>query len=128
MPYDHQLAGRVRDLLAGLTGYTERPWSGGLRFCLSRRTCCGVIASDLIVRVADDEYDDALARPHSRPFGVNRAGRRLVAIAPEGWRVSRALALWVTRGVEAALAARADEISRAGQTRPAPTVARRGRR
>jgi hypothetical protein len=112
MAYDENLARRVRELLAHLAGYAERPWPGGLRFTLSRRTCCGIVGADLIVRVGDDEHADALGRPHARAFGTRRAGRRLVAVAPAGWRTSRALALWVSRGVEAVLAARADEQSR----------------
>ena len=42
MPYDEQLAERVRAVLAGQSGLTERKMFGGLCFMLAGNMCVGV--------------------------------------------------------------------------------------
>lgn len=97
MPYDEQLADRVRDVLAPEPGLTERKMFGGLAFMLDGHMCCGVVGSDLMLRLGIDGADGALARPHVRPMdftGKPLAG--MVYVAPAGLR-GVALRRWVER-------------------------------
>ena len=42
MPYDQDLAARVRDNLKGTPGLTEQKMFGGIAFMLHGHMCCGV--------------------------------------------------------------------------------------
>ena len=97
MPYDEQLADRVRDVLGPEPGLTERKIFGGLAFMLDGHMCCGIVGSDLMLRLGIDGADGALARPHVRPMdftGKPLAG--MVYVAPAGLR-GVALRRWVDR-------------------------------
>jgi TfoX/Sxy family transcriptional regulator of competence genes len=93
--YDEKLADRVRHLLAGDPGLTERKMFGGLAFMLEGHMCCGIVGDELMLRLGVDGAEAALARQHVRPMdftGKPMAG--MVYVAPEGLR-GRALRRWV---------------------------------
>ena len=99
MAYDHQLAARVRGLLATRPGYSERKMFGGLCFMLNGHMCCGIVGDELMVRLAPDKYEDALARPHARPMDfTGRPMKGMVYVGTEGIKGESALAEWVERG------------------------------
>ena len=61
--------------------------------------CCGVVGSDLMVRVGPDGYDDALRRAHTREMDfTGRPMRGMVYVAADGVRPTRDLRAWVERG------------------------------
>ena len=99
MAYDEKLAGRVRDLLAARPGYSERKMFGGLCFMLNGHMCCGIVGDELMVRLAPDKYEDALARPHARPMDfTGRPMKGMVYVGTGGIKADGALAEWVERG------------------------------
>jgi hypothetical protein len=51
MPYDQELAARVRALLAGRSDLREQKMFGGLTFMVGGGMCCGVNGDELIVRL-----------------------------------------------------------------------------
>ena len=61
MAYDEGLATRVREVLGDRPGLAERQMFGGLAFLLHGNMACGVRADDLIVRVAADDAETAMA-------------------------------------------------------------------
>jgi len=61
---------------------------------------CGVHKNDLIVRVGPEKYEEALSRPHARPFDMT--GRPMagwVMVAPEGCETESDLKAWVKQGL-----------------------------
>ena len=105
MAYDLQLAARVGELLADQTDMTERKMFGGLTFMLRGNFCCGVVKDELCVRVGDDAYDAALARPYVRVMDFT--GRPMpgwVFVASDALRTEVELDDWVGQGVRYALA------------------------
>ena len=99
MAYDDQLAARVRDLLASKPGYSERKMFGGLCFMIGGNMACGIVGDELMVRLAPDKYEDALARPHARPMDfTGRPMKGMVYVGTEGIKGESALAEWVERG------------------------------
>jgi len=67
MAYDEDLATRVREVLGEQPGVTEKQMFGGLAFLVHGNMACGVRGEDLIVRVAADTAEAALAEPGVRP-------------------------------------------------------------
>ncbi len=101
MAYDDDLARRVREQLAGEPAVTEKAMFGGLAFLLRGNMAVGLSGDELMVRVGPDASDDALARPHTRPFDMTgRPMKGWILAASEGVSEERDLAAWVTRGVE----------------------------
>jgi TfoX-like protein len=70
MAYDEALADRVRDALSGRPGLTERKMFGGIGFMLGGNMCVGVHGDELIVRIAPEQTEEALTRPHTRVFDM----------------------------------------------------------
>lgn len=105
MPYDPQLADKVRSQLSVHKQSREQLMMGGIVFLLRGNLCCGVDRNDLIVRVGPDRYEEALCRPHVRPMDITgRALKGFVLVGPQGYSPAGALRRWVQRGVDFALA------------------------
>ena len=66
MAYDEQLAERVRAVLAGEEGLTERKMFGGLAFMLDGNMACGIVRDELMLRLGPEAADRALDGPHVR--------------------------------------------------------------
>jgi hypothetical protein len=100
MAFDEALAQRLRTLFRRIPGYSERRMFGGLCFMVAGRMCCGVVGSDLMVRVGAPGHEAALRRPHTRPMDfTGRPLRGFVYVAPPGYRSGPSLAAWVQRAV-----------------------------
>jgi hypothetical protein len=96
MAYDEDLADRIRALIAGEAGLTEKKMFGGLAFLIGGNMAVAASGQGgLLVHVAADDTEALLAEPHARPMVMR--GRRM-----EGWlRVDDEgeLEPWVRRGV-----------------------------
>jgi len=101
MAYDEGLADRVRDLLAIRSGLTERKMFGGIAWMLDGNMACGVAGDELLVRVAADDYERALAERHTRVFDMTgRPMKGFICVTPEGVADDEGLAGWVDHGAD----------------------------
>jgi TfoX/Sxy family transcriptional regulator of competence genes len=101
MAFDDQLARRVRTLLAEVPDVSEQRMFGGLAFLVSGHMACGIVGSDLMLRLGEAGADAALDRPHVRPMDfTGRPMRTMVYIAAEGIVTDPALEHWVEHAVE----------------------------
>ncbi len=104
MPYDEQLVGRVRGVLAKKRTVAERKMFGGLTFMLRGNMACGVENDRLMVRVGPDAYDDALGQPHAQMMNfTGRPMKGFVFVEPAGLKSDKDLEAWVQRGVDFAM-------------------------
>ena len=102
MAYDEDLANRIRELMAGEKGVTEKKMFGGLAFLIGGNMSVAASGQGgLMVRVDPDETDELLAEPHARPMEMR--GREMqgwLRVDTEGVSTKRELEPWVRRGVE----------------------------
>ena len=101
MAYTDELAERVRALLDGRSGVTERKMFGGVAWMIEGNMACGVIGDGLLVRLGPDGAERALAQEHVGPMEFT--GRRMggfVVVEAEGVADPSALGLWVDAGAE----------------------------
>jgi TfoX/Sxy family transcriptional regulator of competence genes len=102
MAYDQELAHRLRELLAGEEGVTEKAMFGGLAFLLHGNMA--VTASSrggLMVRVGTEASDGALARPHTKQ--IEMRGRPMpgwIHVTADGVKTKRQLGVWVRHAVQ----------------------------
>ena len=110
MPYDEQLAARVRQVLRHRTDITERKMFDGLAFLRHGKMCCGIVGQDLMVRVVEKDMPLALGRAHVRPMDfTGRPLREFVYVAPRGISTERSLREWVRKGLAFVMRAEAGQ-------------------
>ena len=98
MPYDEELAARVRTALAGRDGVTERKMFGGLAFMLGGHMCCGVVKEDLVLRLGPAEAERALEEAHARPMDfTGKPLKGFVYVGPGGLETDGELRGWLER-------------------------------
>ena len=99
MAYDTALAERVAALLAARSGVTERKMFGGIGWMVTGNMACGVSGDELMVRLAPEDAERALAEPDVRPFEMGgRRSRGFVLVAGHAVAGDDALASWVDAG------------------------------
>ena len=104
MAYDERLTERVLDILGAEQSLVQKQMFGGGAVMLQGNLACGVIRSDLIIRVPKDEYEAALTRPHVREMDfTGRPMRGWVVVGPEATDDDRSLQDWVATGAAYAL-------------------------
>jgi TfoX/Sxy family transcriptional regulator of competence genes len=99
--YDEDLAQRAREVLAVRSEVTERKMFGGIAFMVAGNMACGVLGEDLIVRLGDEEGEQALAEDGVRPFDfTGKAMKGIVYVSPERISDDARLAEWVEAGAD----------------------------
>ena len=100
MVFDEDLAARTRAALGDVRGVTEIKMFGGLCFTVHGNMAVGVMGDDLMVRLAPDEGEAALAHCGVRPMDfTGKPMKGFVYVGPEGLKTERMLIGWVSRGV-----------------------------
>ncbi len=100
MSCDEQLVERVRAVLGRTRGTAERRMFGGVCFTLNGNMACGVVNTDLMVRVGPHRYADALRQPHVREMDfTGRAMKGYVFISAPGIKSNSSLKYWIESGV-----------------------------
>jgi TfoX/Sxy family transcriptional regulator of competence genes len=98
--YDEDLAYRVRELLGGDPGVTERAMFGGLAFLVGGNMAIAVSGQGGILVRAGPAEADRLVTSGRADVAVlgGREMRGWLRVAPEQLRSKRQLASWVQRG------------------------------
>jgi len=101
MPYDEDLANRIRELIASEASVVEQRMFGGLAFLVAGNMSVAVSGQGgLLLRCDPAKTDALLAKPHAQPFEMR--GRTMsgwLRVHPDGVRSKRQLERWVARGV-----------------------------
>jgi TfoX/Sxy family transcriptional regulator of competence genes len=98
--YDEGLAARVRTLLDGRAGVTERRMFGGLAFLLDGHMACGVQGDRLVLRLGPEGAAAALKRPHTKPMDfTGKPLASMVYVEADGCRRGTDLCRWVERAL-----------------------------
>jgi hypothetical protein len=100
MAYDEQLAARVQALLPAHLEVQERKMFGGLAFLIGGHMSCGLVGERLMVRIAPESYDRALAQPHVLPMDfTGKVMRGFIFVEPAGIAADAELSDWLNIGV-----------------------------
>lgn len=100
MPYDEDLADRMRRIYSSRMDVVEKKMFGGLVFMVSGHMSCGIAREELMVRVGAEGYADALAEPFAREMDLSgRSMRGFVLVEPEGFDTEEQLRLWIERSL-----------------------------
>ena len=101
MAYDERLAARIRDVVQGEPGLTEKRMFGGLAFLVCGNMAVSASGQGGVLARVDPAQTDRLARnAHVDPFVMR--GRTMdgwLRVDDDGVRTKRQLEPWVARGV-----------------------------
>jgi TfoX/Sxy family transcriptional regulator of competence genes len=101
MAYDEKLAARIRELVAGEQGITEKKMFGGLAFLVGGHMAVAASGrGGMMVRVDPAESDALVARTTARV--VEMRGREMpgwLRVETDDVKTKRQLEAWVARGV-----------------------------
>ncbi len=97
MAYDEQLAARVRKVLEGSPGITEKRMFGGLAFMKHGHMFVGISGTRrLMARVGKDNHAASLARAHVSPMDfTGKPMTGYVYVEPAGLVKDADLTFWV---------------------------------
>ena len=100
MAYDEELAQRIRELVAGTRGVTEKKMFGGLAFLVGGNMAVAASGQGgLLVRVDPDESDALVASGKARLMEMRgRTMRGWLRVDAGQLRTARDLGRWVERG------------------------------
>jgi TfoX N-terminal domain len=100
MAYDEALADRIRAYLGVRPNVTEKKMFGGLSFLIGGHMCCGVVGTDLCLRLGKEAAGLALNREHVREMDfTGRPLRSMVYVEPAGLRTAAVLGAWIDQAV-----------------------------
>ncbi|WP_407688637.1 TfoX/Sxy family protein [Mycobacterium sp. HUMS_1102779] len=93
MPYDEDLADRIRELLGAERGIEEKRMFGGLAFLIDGNMCVAVSGQGgLLVRVPPGDTDQLAGRAHVGPMVMaGRETRGWLRVEGAGVRTARGL-------------------------------------
>lgn len=101
MAYNEYLAERIRRTLAHRNDVEEKKMFGGLCFLVRGKMAAGIVKDDLMVRVVESKYREALGKPHCREMDfTGKPLKGFLYVGPDGTDAERDLEEWVGMGIE----------------------------
>lgn len=95
MAYDEGFAERIRAML-GEREIVAKKMFGGIGFMVNGNLCCGIYKNHLMLRVAEDIYEDLAKRPGAMLFEMRgRVMKGWVFVQPEAVKTDAALKKWM---------------------------------
>jgi hypothetical protein len=101
VPYEEDLANRIRELIAAEPGLTEKRMFGGLTFMIDGNMSVSVSGrGGIMLRCDPTETEELRDKPHAGPLEMRgRVMDGWLRVGPEGLQTKRQLERWVTRSV-----------------------------
>src|ERR1700750_2666876 len=101
MAYDEALAERGRAVIRARSDVPERKMFGGIAWMIGGNMACGVLREDLLIRLAYDDAERALAEPNTRVFDMTgRPARGMVVVDVGSGTADPDLARWIDAGAD----------------------------
>jgi len=100
MVFGEGLADRTRAALGDVRGVTEIRMFGGLCFTAHGNMAVGVTGGELMVRLAPEDGEAALAQPGVRPMDfTGKPMKGFIYVGADGVKTDRMIKSWVSQGV-----------------------------
>lgn len=95
MPYDPQLAERMRTALQARVGVVEKKMFGGYCWMLHGNMLCGVEVGRFMFRVGKEQEAEALLRPGARPMDITGKPMKGFVWVDAREAVGKGLDVWI---------------------------------
>lgn len=96
MPYNHDLADRIRLRFSNLRNIEEKEMMGGLTFMYNGKMCVGIIKDDLMCRIDPDLHQEAVKRQGCRTMDfTSRPMKGYVMVDDSGMKADDDFDYWI---------------------------------
>ena len=107
MAYSEELAARIREVISGRDGVSERKMFGGIAWMVNGNMACGTLGDDMMVRLDPEDAQGALLEAHVGPMEfTGRPMRGFITVHADGIVASADLARWIDAGASYAASLR----------------------
>ena len=101
MPYNEELATRIREILKAEKGLSEKKMFGGVGFLVRGNLACGAHKDELILRLGETDFRTALKTAHARIFDMTgRPMKGWILVAKDGYKSEKVLQGWIRKSLE----------------------------
>jgi TfoX/Sxy family transcriptional regulator of competence genes len=102
-PADEILLDRIRQILDGQEGVSEKKMFGGIAFMVHGNMSVGTWKGSLVVRLDRDRHEETQSEPHVGPMDITgKTMRGWALVEPAGIAADDDLRAWVERAVASA--------------------------
>ena len=123
MAYDPGLADRVCSILLRMTTFAEKKMFGGVAYMVNGKMCCGVVKSDLVLRLGAEGTDSALRQRYTRPMDfTGKPMKSMIYVEPAGTNSDEDLEGWLRLAIRFGLSSTSPQ--RRGRSRSTTRSAR----
>lgn len=101
MPYDEELANRIRGALINYREVEEKKMFGFLVFMVNGRMCLGVRGDEMMCRIGPDLMETALRRDGCSPLRMKRkTSLRMIIVDEAGMKTKKDFDYWINLALE----------------------------
>lgn len=101
MPYNEQLANRIREQLQDIPHVRELAMMGGLAFMVNDKMCVGVMKDEMMCRIDPERREEALEKTGCREMDfTGRPMKSMVFVDETGMRSQKDFAYWINLCLE----------------------------
>ena len=101
MPYDTDLAERMRPYLLPRAGVSEKAMFGGIAFLVHGNMCCGIWKDLLVIHLSVEDGAKALKKPHVRVMDITgRPMKGWLFVEPAGYERDKDLYSWIDKALQ----------------------------
>ncbi len=101
MPYDEELANRIRGALVNYSKVEEKRMFGFLVFMVNGRMCLGVRGDEMMCRIGQDSMDSVLRRNGCAPLRMKRkTSLNMVMVDESGMKTKKEFDYWINLALE----------------------------
>jgi TfoX/Sxy family transcriptional regulator of competence genes len=90
----------VRSILERAGKFSERKMFGGVTFLVNGHMCCGVVKTDLVLRLTPEQASELLREPHTRPMDfTGKPMKSMIYVSASGTDSEQRLEDWVESAI-----------------------------
>jgi TfoX/Sxy family transcriptional regulator of competence genes len=106
MPFNEDIAARLKSATTGIPDMVEKRMFGGVCFMYRNKMAVGVVKNDLMVRVICEKMDEQLEKEFVRPMDFTKKPmKEFIYVSAEGFESEFDLQRWIELGIEHATTA-----------------------
>lgn len=96
MAYNESISNRIREALAEVPDVEEKRMFGGICYMVDGKMCIGVAQDEMMCRVGEDNYEEALERNGCRQMVfTGRPMKGYVFVSEEGMKPKKDFDYWI---------------------------------
>lgn len=101
MPYDENLAHRLRSLVTSMDHFEEKKMFGGIAFLYKGKMTVGIIKDELCARFLESEHPSILTKEGVRPMDfTGKTMKDFVYVNQDALQSEEELMNWIKLGIE----------------------------